>query len=115
MALLPARGQRGWSGGGRTAGDTGGRPGRPASGAALRPDPRTQPAVQPDARIQLRVAAHVGKVYHDGHGFAGDAASHLFRLLQAEGLKQRLATSGSDLAFIASDYFYDTVLLCAAL
>ena len=63
-----------------------------------------------DARIQLRAAAHVGKVYHDGHGFAGDAASHLFRLLQASGFKQLLATSDSDLAFIASDYFYDTVI-----
>ena len=62
------------------------------------------------ARIQLRAAAHVGKVYHDDHGFAGDAASHLFRLLQASGFKQLLATSGSDLAFIASDYFYDTVI-----
>ena len=63
-----------------------------------------------DARIQLRAAAHVGKVYHDGHGFAGDAASHLFRLLQASGFKQLLATSECDLAFIASDYFYDTVI-----
>jgi hypothetical protein len=63
-----------------------------------------------EARIQLRAAAHVGKVYHDGHGFAGDAASHLFRLLQASGFKQLLATSDSDLAFIASDYFYDTVI-----
>ena len=63
-----------------------------------------------DARIQLRAAAHVGKVYHDRHGFAGDAASHLFRLLQAPGLKQRLTTSESDLAFIASDYFYETVI-----
>jgi len=63
-----------------------------------------------DARIQLRAAAHVGRVYHDGHGFTGDAASHLFRLLDAPGLKQLLATSHSDLAFIASDYFYDTVI-----
>jgi hypothetical protein len=63
-----------------------------------------------DAQIQLRAAAHVGRVYHDGHGFAGDAASHLFRLLDAPGLKQLLATSHSDLAFIASDYFYDTVI-----
>jgi hypothetical protein len=63
-----------------------------------------------DAHIQLRAAAHVGKVYHDGHGFAGDAASHLFRLLDAPGLKQLLAASDSDLAFIASDYFYRTVI-----
>ena len=63
-----------------------------------------------DARIQLRAAAHVGKVYHDEHGFAGDAASHLFRLLDASGLKQLLAASDSDLAFIASDFFYRTVI-----
>jgi hypothetical protein len=63
-----------------------------------------------EARIQLRAAAHVGKVYHDGHGFAGDAVSHLFRLLQAPGFKQLLANSETDLAFIASDYFYDTVI-----
>jgi len=63
-----------------------------------------------DARIQLRAAAHVGRVYDDGHGLAGDAASHLFRLLDAPGLKQLLAASDSDLAFIASDFFYRTVI-----
>jgi hypothetical protein len=63
-----------------------------------------------DARIQLRAAAHVGKVYRDDHGFAGDAASHLCRLLNAPRLKRLLATSGSDLAFIASDYLYSTVI-----
>jgi hypothetical protein len=63
-----------------------------------------------DARIQLRAAAHVGKVYRDDHGFAGDAASHLCRLLDAPRLKRLLATSGSELAFIASDYFYDAVI-----
>ena len=63
-----------------------------------------------DARIQLRAAAHVGRVYHDGHGFAGDAASHLFRLLDAPRLKQLLAAADSDLAFIASEDFYRTVI-----
>jgi len=63
-----------------------------------------------DARIQLRAAAHVGKVYLDDHGVAGDAASHLCRLLEAARLKRLLASSVSELAFIASDYFYDTVI-----
>jgi hypothetical protein len=63
-----------------------------------------------EARIQLRAAAHVGRVYRDGHGFAGDAASHLCRLLEEPRLKYLLKASGSDLAFIASDYFYDTVI-----
>jgi hypothetical protein len=63
-----------------------------------------------DARIQLRAAAHVGKVYRDDHGFAGDSASHLRRLLDAPRLKHLLAASASELAFIASDYFYDTII-----
>jgi hypothetical protein len=63
-----------------------------------------------DAHMQLRAAAHVGKVYRDAHGFAGDSASHLCRLLDAPPLKHLLASSGSDLAFIASDYFYDAVI-----
>jgi hypothetical protein len=62
------------------------------------------------ARIQLRSAVHVGMVYRDAYGFAGDAASHLFRLLEAQRVKRLLATSGSELAFIASDYFYGTVI-----
>jgi hypothetical protein len=63
-----------------------------------------------DARIQLRAAAHIGKVYRDDHGFAGDAASHLCRLLEAPRLKHLLAASSSELAFIASGYFYDTII-----
>jgi hypothetical protein len=63
-----------------------------------------------DARIQLRAAAHVGRVYRDDHGVTGDAASHLYRLLDAPRLKHLLAASGSELAFITSDYFYDTVI-----
>ena len=63
-----------------------------------------------DARIQLRAAAHVGKVYRDAHGFAGDAANHLFRLLDAPRVKHLLAASASDVAFITSDYFFDTVV-----
>jgi hypothetical protein len=63
------------------------------------------------ARIQLRAAAHVGRVYRDEHGVAGDAVNHLFRLLEAPPLKDLLATSGAELGFIASGYFYDSVVL----
>jgi hypothetical protein len=63
------------------------------------------------ARIQLRAAAHVGRVYRDRHGFAGDAVNHLCRLLEAPTVKDLLATSGAELGFITSDYFYDTVVL----
>ena len=47
-----------------------------------------------EARIQLRAAAHVGQVYRDEHGFAGDSACHLRRLLDAPGLKHLLEISG---------------------
>jgi hypothetical protein len=64
-----------------------------------------------DARIQLRAAAHVGPVYQDAHGYAGDAVSQLFRLLDAPRFKQTLAASGRELGFIASDYLYRNVIL----
>jgi hypothetical protein len=63
-----------------------------------------------EARIQLRAAAHIGKVFLDDHGLAGDATIHLCRLLDASRLKHLLTASGSELAFIASDYLYDTVI-----
>jgi hypothetical protein len=63
-----------------------------------------------EAHIQLRAAAHVGRVYRDDHGFAGDSPSHLRRLLDTPTLKQLLATSGAELAFIASNYFYETII-----
>jgi hypothetical protein len=64
-----------------------------------------------DARIQLRAAAHVGPVYQDAHGYAGDAVSQLFRLLDAPRFKQSLAASGGELGFIASEYLYRNVIL----
>jgi hypothetical protein len=64
-----------------------------------------------EARIQLRAAAHVGPVYRDAHGYAGDAVSQLFRLLDAPRFKQSLAASGGELGFIASEYLYRNVIL----
>ena len=37
--------------------------------------------------------------------------NHLFRLLEAPSLKDLLAVSGTELGFITSDYFYNTVVL----
>jgi len=64
-----------------------------------------------EARIQLRAAAHVGPVYRDAHGYAGDAVSQLFRLLDAPRFKQSLSASGGELGFIASEYLYRNVIL----
>jgi hypothetical protein len=63
-----------------------------------------------EAHIQLRAAAHIGMVYRDAHGLAGDATTHLCRLLDTSRFKHLVAASGSDLAFIASDYVYDMLI-----
>jgi hypothetical protein len=66
----------------------------------------------PAAHMQLRAASHIGFVRYDGHGIVGDAVNLLFRLLEAPPLKRRLAASGADLAYIASDYVYENVIRC---
>lgn len=65
-----------------------------------------------DARIQLRTAAHLGPVHHDGRGLIGTAINLLCRLLDARPLKQRLADPTTEIALIASDYLYYSVIRC---
>ena len=62
------------------------------------------------AGIQLRAAAHVGLVEHDGHGFVGSDINLLFRMLEARPLKRVLARSGAELALIVSDYMYRSLI-----
>jgi len=62
------------------------------------------------ARIQLRVAVHIGPVHHDGHGFVGDDVNLLFRMLDARSLKQMLADSGAEVGVIVSRYVYENVI-----
>ena len=62
------------------------------------------------ARIQLRVAAHIGPVHYDGHGFVGRDVNLLRRLLDARSLKRMLAQSGAEVAFITSGYVYENVI-----
>ena len=59
------------------------------------------------ADMQLRVAAHVGPVEHDGHGFVGTDVNFAFRMLDARSLKARLKKSGAELGLIVSDDVYD--------
>ena len=63
------------------------------------------------ARMQLRVAAHVGPVYCDEHGFAGDDVTFLCRMLDAQPLRRALSESSTELAFIISDYVYEKLVL----
>jgi hypothetical protein len=62
------------------------------------------------ARIQLRAAAHLGPVHHDGHGFVGADVDFLFRMLDARPLRRALASTEADLALIVSDYVYRNIV-----
>ncbi len=62
------------------------------------------------ARIQLRAAAHLGPVFHDGHGFIGSDVDFLFRMLEARPLKSSLVSTDRDLALIVSDYVYRSIV-----
>ncbi|TDC72609.1 hypothetical protein E1285_45110 [Actinomadura sp. 7K507] len=60
--------------------------------------------------IQLRVAADVGPVMPDPPGVTGFALIHTARLLDARPLKERLAATGADLGFIASQFVFESVI-----
>ena len=62
------------------------------------------------AAMQLRVAAHIGPVDHDGHGFVGTDVNFAFRMLEARPLKAQLAESGTELGLIVSDYVYSSLI-----
>jgi hypothetical protein len=62
------------------------------------------------ADMQLRVAAHIGPVEHDGHGFVGTDVNFAFRMLDARPLKAKLAESHAELGLIVSDDVYDKLI-----
>lgn len=61
-------------------------------------------------RIRLRAALHVGPVTADAEGLNSDAIIHAARMLDAPPLREALAASDADLAFMTSDHVFDTVL-----
>ena len=63
------------------------------------------------ARMQLRVAANIGPVYCDEHGFSGEDVIYLCRMLDAPPLRRALAVSGAEFAFIISDYVHEKLVL----
>ena len=67
--------------------------------------------VSEPAQMQLRVAANVGPVYRDNHGFIGDDVVFLFRMLDAPPLRRALSESGTEVAFVVSDYIYEKLVL----
>jgi len=62
------------------------------------------------AQSRLRIAIHSGQVNRDGFGLSGTELIHVFRLLDSPALTRALYRSGDDLAVIASDHFYNTVI-----
>jgi hypothetical protein len=61
-------------------------------------------------RIRLRSALHVGHLHRDQYGLVGASVDHVFRLLDAEPLRRALTEPDVDLAFIASDHVYESVI-----
>ena len=62
------------------------------------------------ADMQLRAAAHIGPVEHDGHGFVGSDVNFAFRMLDARPLKRMVAECGAELGLIVSDYVYSSLV-----
>ena len=62
------------------------------------------------ADMQLRAAAHIGPVEHDGHGFVGSDVNFAFRMLDARPLKRMVAERGAELGLIVSDYVYRSLV-----
>jgi len=62
------------------------------------------------AAMQLRIAAHIGPVEHDGHCFVGTDVNFAFRMLDARPVKTQLATSSAELGLVVSDYVYTSLI-----
>jgi len=62
------------------------------------------------AGIQLRAAAHIGPVEHDGHGFVGTDLNLLFRMLDARPLRRALEGSSAELALMVSEAVYRSLV-----
>lgn len=62
------------------------------------------------AKIQLRMALHVGPVVSDAEGVSGESIIQAARILEAPMLKRELARTGADLGIIVSSFVHETVI-----
>jgi CRP-like cAMP-binding protein len=62
------------------------------------------------AKIQLRMALHVGPVVSDAEGVSGESIIQAARILEAPVLKRELARTGADLGIIVSGFVHETVI-----
>ncbi|TDB89696.1 cyclic nucleotide-binding domain-containing protein [Actinomadura sp. KC216] len=65
------------------------------------------------ARMQLRAALHVGPVQRGPKGVSGISIITARRMVDAPAVKRRVADTGADLAFVTSDFVFDTVITSA--
>ncbi|WP_319294345.1 adenylate/guanylate cyclase [Streptomyces sp. AK08-02] len=63
-----------------------------------------------DPLLRLRIAVHAGAVHRDGHGFAGNAVNHVFRLCDGEPLRRAIGEAASDTAVLVSEVIHDAVV-----
>ncbi|MFI0485204.1 cyclic nucleotide-binding domain-containing protein [Actinomadura sp. 9N215] len=64
-------------------------------------------------RMQLRAALHVGPVQRGPKGVSGISIITARRMVDAPAVKKRVADTGADLAFVTSDFVFDTVITSA--
>ncbi|HEY8479330.1 MAG TPA: cyclic nucleotide-binding domain-containing protein [Spirillospora sp.] len=64
-------------------------------------------------RMQLRAALHVGPVQCGPKGVSGISIIKTRRMVDAPAVKKRVAETGADLAFVTSDFVFDTVITSA--
>ncbi|MEU5989581.1 cyclic nucleotide-binding domain-containing protein [Spirillospora sp. NPDC047418] len=61
-------------------------------------------------RLQLRAALHVGPVQRGPKGVSGISIITTRRMVDAPAVKRRVAETGADLAFVTSEFVFDTVI-----
>lgn len=62
------------------------------------------------SEMQVRVACHAGEAHMTAHGVVSHAVNLAFELVNARAAKEALKISGSAVAFVASDGFYQDVI-----
>jgi class 3 adenylate cyclase len=60
--------------------------------------------------LRLPAVIHAGEVHYDGHGFFGEDLDVAFRLLDAPKFKTHLRNTRADLALVASDEIYQSII-----
>ncbi|TDC76956.1 cyclic nucleotide-binding domain-containing protein [Actinomadura sp. 7K507] len=64
-------------------------------------------------RMRLRAALHVGPVQRGPKGVSGISIITARRMVDAPAVKKQVAETGADLAFVTSDFVFDTVITSA--